>query len=339
MSVLLFLKSQNSVLSLVVLSLYVALFVLVFLFSFHVFVIAISKIRANKIAPAVKGGGNANDTTTGGNVYPNPPSGADLGGYPELPNSPLPFHVPLSAATAVAVPKEAFVAPLFFNSIGDAFLERYNQHSKEARAAGQARKNMMLIEQAKAQQIANATAHILTNRQAAVYHRTGYKSRVRYPTDEEDSGISNIEDGSGTGQGFGGIVNQAFVKEEVAAGEANKSSNEKGVLLAEQTSKEEPLTTSQALWKAFTKSFRLSLVDIATYMLFIWPSVGMALCPIYGYDDPNCGRQIYFGIVPRYYMIFFFIMARTIQPALLIVNDKILRKKIDAIVRRVAGRI
>ena len=89
-------------------------------------------------------------------------------------------------------------------------------------------------------------------------------------------------------------------------------------------------------------SERLSLVDIASYMLFIAPSFGVAICALpidtrWINDHPLfCDpRFVYMNIIMRKIFVFSFVAARTLQPLLLMYNDKILRRKIADIVRQV----
>ena len=101
---------------------------------------------------------------------------------------------------------------------------------------------------------------------------------------------------------------------------------------------DQSLTALQALWKAFTKSFRLSLLDIATYIFFIAPSLGMFPCPFIGVFSSYilCGDSIFLNEAMRKIFLLIFVIARTLQPLLLMINDKLLKKKIGAIVRDVS---
>lgn len=263
-------QSQNSVVSVILVSAYGLLFATVVAFSLHVFFIATDKLRANQVAPNV----NLNHTS----AMSAEPSSA----------SPVPFE-------GVPPQKDAFVGPVFIHNLKESLKEKY-QNTKGG---------------------PNTAKRVL-------FKRTDMPGKS---LDDGDSGISNNEDAADSTpmtSGQAELVRQ--VSRAIMDRKPEKSFNE-------QQSRDDSLTTLQALWKAFTKSFRLSLVDIASYLLFIAPCLGMVSCPLTG--RIGCGTEIFIGFGIRKFMVLLFILTRTFQPALLMVNDKILKKKIDAIVRNV----
>ena len=118
---------------------------------------------------------------------------------------------------------------------------------------------------------------------------------------------------------------------------------------ARRAGEEEELSAVQALVKAFTKSFRLSLLDILTYMMFLAPSFGVIACSFSGAavdagfeelteeldltQEKLCSDTIHMNINVRRLFVMVFVLARTFQPALLMIHDKTLKKRIRDIVR------
>ena len=93
----------------------------------------------------------------------------------------------------------------------------------------------------------------------------------------------------------------------------------------------------QEFWKAFTKSFRYSLIDTVSYLLFIAPTFGLISCM---FDAPTfieepiqfCVSFAHISLLTKKTLLLIFVLARTLQPAMLMTSDKGLKKKVGAIV-------
>ena len=98
-----------------------------------------------------------------------------------------------------------------------------------------------------------------------------------------------------------------------------------------------------AISRAFVKSFRLSLLTIASYFLLMAPNFGEAFCavPVWFLDTSNSAlcrgdgdrvTRVVFTFLVRRALALLFVAARTAQPVLLMMSDKSLKKKIGDIV-------
>lgn len=114
------------------------------------------------------------------------------------------------------------------------------------------------------------------------------------------------------------------IKEEKQEGEAGEA--------------QPPLNLNVELSKALTKSFRFTLLTIASYGFLLLPSAGLGLLGM-GYDEyvstdyaKNPTSLVYLSTMQWRATILFFVLVRTAQPIILAKMDKTINNKIGVII-------
>ena len=352
-------QTRSGEISLTLLCMYAALFLAVILFSFHVFFVATQKLRANnKVGPKTATATASNGKKKHQHLLQKTGSSSGLllrfdfgGGDPEVAR--VNEWNPVLPPELLAMRLEPFTDPGLEHNIAGAFLRRCNEQREQL---GEPPLDPPPYERG------NYSGGLVTG---CVHHRRKRSRRggahksdttvvpaTRHLLEESDSSC-----GSSLSSDCCCLTDKNENCEGVVGGKVNG-----GVVLAadelEKKQQQQPnalplgngggggasngglggggeLTGPQALVKAFTKSFRLSVVDISSYLLFVSATFGVVACSVRPWSVPACsaGDDVYLNIYVRSLFVLAFALLRSAQPIFLLMTDKALWKKIGDIVR------
>lgn len=300
--------SQDGSTSMVISAMLIALFCLVMLTTCHIFGIAIQKLRANSVVPAAAN--NLSGTTQKLLVS----NGAGLLMYEDDPVS----------QEVKSVSRTPFADPTFLHAIGSSFLERVSKSSNQ-------RDNNALVTRCQLPDLppeyqepqpSTSRAAILNEKRMLENAEKKKQQHVMFQEPEKK-----------------GLNVAALAQTAAAAAAANAANNantknENG----EQKDGGPQSSLNVELWRALTKSFRYTLVNIATYVFLLLPSSGLAMVTIH-YTDyipndylKNPTGEIFLPSWLWRLTMFFFVLSRTAQPIILAKMDKVINNKIGVII-------